>query len=58
MSMKVSARYLELTMKKLDLARLPHDLEGDTLANWKTGVPKGILEPLMDYWYLRYIDVM
>lgn len=48
--MKVSARYLELTTEKLNLARLPHDLEGETFANWKAGVPKGVLEPLMDHW--------
>ena len=52
--MKVSPRYLELTMKKLDLARLPHDLEAGTLAKWKAGVPKEILEPLMDYWYILH----
>lgn len=53
----MSARYLELTMEKLRLARLPHDLDGDSFASWKAGVPKKILEPLMDYWYLLYIHV-
>lgn len=47
---QVSARYLELTRKKLELTRLPRELPTDA-PQWSHGTPKAVLEPLLDYWF-------
>jgi hypothetical protein len=47
---QVSARYLELTRRKLELARLPHEPKIPPNRHWENGTPKVILEPLLDFW--------
>ncbi|KAF2269454.1 alpha/beta-hydrolase [Lojkania enalia] len=53
-SMHVSSRYLELTKKKLQLTRLPRELELPEDRRWEHGTPKAVLEPLLDYWLEKY----
>ncbi|KAF4555051.1 Epoxide hydrolase-like protein 1 [Elsinoe fawcettii] len=49
--MHVSQRYLDLTKKKLELARLPKELSDDEDVNEEShGVTKAELEPLLDFW--------
>ncbi|ORX93519.1 Alpha/Beta hydrolase protein [Clohesyomyces aquaticus] len=55
-SMHVSSRYLELTSQKLQLTRLPKELPVPGTRKWELGVPKDVLEPLLDYWYVRFIS--
>lgn len=44
----VSSKYLELTRRKLELTRLPHDVvEPKAVETWE---PKPQVEPLIDYW--------
>ncbi|RFU33457.1 hypothetical protein B7463_g2851, partial [Scytalidium lignicola] len=47
--MQVSSKYLELTKKKLELARLPHEkkLRGDS--DDEPGTPRSEIEPLVDF---------
>ena len=51
-SKQVSAKYLELTKKKLELTRLPRELELPDERIWEQGTPKSVLEPLLDFWYV------
>ncbi|KAF1935492.1 hypothetical protein EJ02DRAFT_460317 [Clathrospora elynae] len=51
-SMHVSAKYLELTKKKLELTRLPRELALPDERRWEMGTPKSVLEPLLDFWYV------
>ncbi|KAH3959750.1 hypothetical protein HBH98_103660 [Parastagonospora nodorum] len=53
-SMHVSLRYLELTKKKLELTRLPRELELPGHRTWEHGTPKAVLEPLLDFWLEGY----
>ncbi|PSN74417.1 alpha/beta-hydrolase [Corynespora cassiicola Philippines] len=53
-SMHVSSRYLELTNKKLQLTRLPREIELPEHQKWVQGTPKSVLEPLLDYWLEHY----
>jgi hypothetical protein len=53
-SMHVSSRYLELTKKKLQLTRLPRELQLAEVRRWDLGTPKAVLEPLLDYWLETY----
>ncbi|KAH8731938.1 Alpha/Beta hydrolase protein [Phaeosphaeriaceae sp. PMI808] len=53
-SMHVSSRYLELTKKKLELTRLPRELELPEPKKWEHGTPKTVLEPLLDFWLEGY----
>ncbi|KAF2022992.1 alpha/beta-hydrolase [Setomelanomma holmii] len=53
-SMHVSLRYLELTKKKLELTRLPRELELPEARRWEHGTPKSVLEPLLDFWLDGY----
>ncbi|KAF2021294.1 alpha/beta-hydrolase [Aaosphaeria arxii CBS 175.79] len=53
-SMHVSSKYLELTSKKLELTRLPRELELTESRRWEYGVPKAVLEPLLDFWLESY----
>lgn len=53
-SMHVSSRYLELTKKKLELTRLPRELELPDDRKWEHGTPKSVLEPLLDFWLEGY----
>jgi len=53
-SMHVSAKYLELTKKKLELTRLPRELELPNERRWGQGTPKSVLEPLLDFWLEGY----
>ncbi|KAH6686377.1 epoxide hydrolase [Plectosphaerella plurivora] len=49
----VSSKYLELTKRKLELTRLPHDVvEPKAAEMWE---PKPQVEPLIDYW-LEHFD--
>ncbi|KAF2220496.1 Alpha/Beta hydrolase protein [Elsinoe ampelina] len=49
--MHVSQRYLDLTRKKLELARLPKELSDDEDVDEDPhGVTKAQLEPLLDFW--------
>jgi hypothetical protein len=48
--LQVSQRYLELTKKKLELTRLPRELELPDTRLWEHGTPKSVLEPLLDFW--------
>ncbi|KAH8591047.1 Alpha/Beta hydrolase protein [Bisporella sp. PMI_857] len=50
----VSSKYLDLTKKKLELTRLPHELELSEDKQWEYGTPKGVVEPLIDYWLEQY----
>ncbi|KFX86255.1 hypothetical protein O988_09690, partial [Pseudogymnoascus sp. VKM F-3808] len=50
----VSSKYLELTRKKLEYTRLPHDLTLEKGREWEMGTPKSIIEPLVDYWLETY----
>jgi len=49
-SMHVSARYLDLTKKKLELTRMPREVPLEKERAWDLGTPKATLEPLVDYW--------
>lgn len=49
-SMHVSARYLDLTKKKLELTRMPRETPLQKERIWDFGTPKSVLEPLVDYW--------
>ncbi|KAI9829671.1 MAG: hypothetical protein M1819_006042 [Sarea resinae] len=46
----VSMKYLELTRKKLELTRLPHETPLPNYQQREYGVPKSVLEPLIDFW--------
>ncbi|KAI7157176.1 hypothetical protein KC349_g5783 [Hortaea werneckii] len=54
--MHVSQKYLDLTKQKLELARLPREPQGPTMAAQQSafGVPKSDLEPLIDFWVEDY----
>lgn len=54
--MHVSQKYLDLTRQKLELARLPQEPRGPTMAHQQSlfGVPKADLEPLVDHWMEDY----
>lgn len=47
-AVKVSSKYLELTKKKLELTRLPHEVAEPTSKDWWE--PKPHVEPLIDFW--------
>nr|QBM06331.1 putative epoxide hydrolase [Tolypocladium sp. CBMAI 1346] len=48
----VSSKYLDLTRRKLELTRLPHDIpEPRSNAWWE---PKPTAEPLIDYWLEQF----
>lgn len=49
---QVSSKYLELTKRKFEICRLPHDLELQKGGEWDLGTPKSVVEPLIDYWYV------
>jgi hypothetical protein len=49
---QVSSKYLELTKKKLELTRLPHEVLLPKDREWEFGTPKGVVEPLIDFWYV------
>lgn len=49
--LQVSARYLDLTKKKLEVTRLPREVTVSG-PQWSQGTPKAVLEPLLDYWYV------
>ncbi|KAH7135060.1 Alpha/Beta hydrolase protein [Dendryphion nanum] len=53
-SMHVSSKYLELTNKKLQLTRLPREIELPDEKRWDYGTPKSVLEPLLDFWLEKY----
>ncbi|GME25996.1 S-adenosylmethionine decarboxylase [Neofusicoccum parvum] len=53
-SMHVSAKYLELTKRKLGFTRLPHELHIPEGRRWGYGTPKSVLEPLVDFWLEQY----
>ncbi|KAF2095862.1 alpha/beta-hydrolase, partial [Rhizodiscina lignyota] len=53
-SMHVSARYLDLTKRKLQLTRLPREPSLPEHDHWRYGTPKTILEPLIDFWLEQY----
>ncbi|KAF2871307.1 Alpha/Beta hydrolase protein, partial [Massariosphaeria phaeospora] len=53
-SMHVSLRYLELTKRKLQLTRLPRELDLPDTRRWDQGTPKLVLEPLLDFWLEHY----
>ncbi|EEY14122.1 conserved hypothetical protein [Verticillium alfalfae VaMs.102] len=44
----VSSKYLDLTKRKLELTRLPHEVPKPTSADWWE--PKPQVEPLIDFW--------
>ncbi|PMD52871.1 alpha/beta-hydrolase, partial [Hyaloscypha bicolor E] len=46
----VSSKYLDLTRKKLELTRLPHELLLPRAREWEYGTPKAEIEPLIDFW--------
>ncbi|KUJ17726.1 alpha/beta-hydrolase [Mollisia scopiformis] len=50
----VSSKYLELTKKKLELTRLPHEVLLSKDREWEFGTPKGVVEPLIDFWLEHY----
>ncbi|KAI1733574.1 alpha/beta-hydrolase [Xylaria scruposa] len=48
----ISSRYLDLTNQKLELARLPHELDEPKSKDWWQ--PKSQIEPLIDFWLDQY----
>ncbi|KAI1117182.1 alpha/beta-hydrolase [Nemania sp. NC0429] len=48
----VSSRYLNLTKQKLEIARLPHELDEPKSKDWWQ--PKSQVEPLIDFWLEQY----
>lgn len=50
----VSSKYLDLTKKKLELTRLPHELLLPKAREWEHGTPKSEIEPLIDFWLEQY----
>ncbi|KAE9364490.1 alpha/beta-hydrolase [Stipitochalara longipes BDJ] len=50
----VSSKYLDLTRKKLELTRLPHELLLPRAREWEYGTPKAEIEPLIDFWLEHY----
>ncbi|KAI9832088.1 MAG: hypothetical protein M1826_002417 [Phylliscum demangeonii] len=50
----VSSRYLDLTQKKLALTRMPHGPDMIEDPTWLEGIPRGVLEPTVDYWLEHY----
>jgi len=46
----VSSKYLDLTKKKLELTRLPHEVLLPREREWELGTPKSEIEPLIDFW--------
>ncbi|KAI9885163.1 MAG: hypothetical protein M1823_003050 [Watsoniomyces obsoletus] len=52
-SLHVSARYLDLTRRKLELTRLPHGPSPEA-HDGSDGVAKEVIEPDIDYWLERY----
>ncbi|KAF1954072.1 alpha/beta-hydrolase [Byssothecium circinans] len=53
-SMHVSSHYLGLTRRKLELTRLPRELDLGEQRRWELGTPKAVLEPLLDFWLETY----
>ncbi|KAF2685359.1 alpha/beta-hydrolase [Lentithecium fluviatile CBS 122367] len=53
-SMHVSSKYLDLTKKKLELTRLPREVELGEGRRWALGTPKSVLEGVLDYWLEHY----
>lgn len=47
---QVSSKYLELTKRKLELARLPHESQLPAERDWESATPKREVEPLVDFW--------
>ena len=39
----------------MQLTRLPHEILLPKGREWEYGVPKSDLEPLVDFWYVRYL---
>ncbi|PVH79575.1 alpha/beta-hydrolase [Cadophora sp. DSE1049] len=50
----VSSKYLDLTKKKLELTRLPHEVLLPRAREWELGTPKSEIEPLIDFWLEHY----
>jgi hypothetical protein len=50
MLVQVSSKYLELTKRKLELTRLPREIELGEGRRWALGTPKSVLEGVLDYW--------
>ncbi|RDL40941.1 uncharacterized protein BP5553_00920 [Venustampulla echinocandica] len=50
----VSNKYLQLTKRKLELTRLPHELIVPPSQQWSLGTPKREIEPLIDFWLDAY----
>ncbi|TDZ26975.1 Epoxide hydrolase 1 [Colletotrichum orbiculare MAFF 240422] len=48
----VSSKYLDLTRRKLELTRLPHEASETKSHEWWE--PKPLIEPLIDYWLEKY----
>ncbi|KAI0427422.1 alpha/beta-hydrolase [Xylaria sp. FL1042] len=48
----VSSRYLNLTKQKLEIARLPRELDEPKSTDWWQ--PQSQVEPLIDYWLEQY----
>ncbi|KAI0876985.1 alpha/beta-hydrolase [Hypoxylon argillaceum] len=48
----VTTRYLNLTKQKLEIARLPHELDEPKSEDWWQ--PKPQVEPLIDFWLEQY----
>ncbi|KAI3323037.1 alpha/beta-hydrolase [Xylariaceae sp. AK1471] len=48
----VSSRYLNLTKQKLEITRLPHELDEPKSKDWWQ--PKSEVEPLIDFWLEQY----
>ncbi|KAI1328821.1 alpha/beta-hydrolase [Xylariaceae sp. FL0255] len=48
----VSSRYLDLTKQKLEITRLPHEIEEPRSRDWWQ--PKSHVEPLIDFWLEQY----
>ncbi|KAH7323842.1 Alpha/Beta hydrolase protein [Rhexocercosporidium sp. MPI-PUGE-AT-0058] len=50
----VSSKYLDLTKKKLELTRLPHEVLLPRGREGEHGTPKSEIEPLIDFWLEHY----
>ncbi|KAI9765312.1 MAG: hypothetical protein M1840_007511 [Geoglossum simile] len=50
----ISQKYLDLTRRKLELTRLPHEVLVPKERAWEYGTPKREVEGLVDYWLEAY----
>jgi hypothetical protein len=53
-NISVSDQQLEELLAKLELTRLPDELDLPTGQEWDWGIPLAVLKPVIDYWRTKY----